>query len=263
LRDSPVVDLKAVSLEYEGKKALSGVNWRIGQGESWALIGANGAGKTSLVSIINGYLWPTEGKARVLGRKFGETDLRELRPRIGLVSAYLDGRIDPSQGVLELVASGRCGATRVWRRVTREEGARAMYLLRFLGCGRQARKRVEQLSQGEKQKALIARALMSGSKLLVLDEPCEGLDLGARESLLDGLSRLAKEGETAIVYVTHRMDEIPAGFTHALLLKDGKVLASGAIEDSLTSRSLSSCFDMVVRLRKVRGRYYAIVGPST
>lgn len=259
MRKSSVIALESVSLEYEGKTALVDVNWKVGRGESWALIGPNGAGKTSMISIINGYRWPTKGTVLVLGRKFGKTDLRELRTNIGLISAYLEDWIPPTERVLDLVVSGKYGATRLWRTIDRAERARAESLLRLVGCGDGACKLFNQLSQGERQKALIARALMSEAKLLVLDEPCEGLDLEARESFLDGLSRLAYKGETAMIYVTHRIDEIPAGFSHALLLSKGRVLASGEMEDSLTSENLSRCFGVGVRLQKVEGRYYAIV----
>ncbi len=262
LHNSPVIGLSSVTLEYEGKTALVDVDWEVGRGESWALIGPNGAGKTSMLSIINGYRWPTKGTVEVLGKRFGQTDLRELRTHVGLITAYLEDWIPPDERVVDLVVSGKYGATRVWNVVTRAERARAESLLRLVGCGEHARKRVNQLSQGERQKALIARALMSDAKLLVLDEPCEGLDLRARESFLDGLSRLAKRHETALVYVTHRIDEIPAGFSHALLLKEGRVLASGEMEDTLTSENLSRCFGVGVRLQKAEGRYYAIVERS-
>jgi iron complex transport system ATP-binding protein len=259
LRNSPVIGLRGVTLEYEGKTALIDISLKVGRGESWALIGPNGAGKTSLISIINGYRWPTKGVVEVLGRRFGETDLRELRTHVGLISAYLEDWIPPNERVLDLVVSGKYGATRVWGTITRPERTRAETLLRMVGCGDYVRKRVNELSQGERQKVLIARALMSEAKLLVLDEPCEGLDLGAREIFLDGLSTLADRRETAMVYVTHRIDEIPTGFSHALLLKEGRVLASGAMDETLTGENLTRCFGVRVRLQKVEGRYYAIV----
>jgi iron complex transport system ATP-binding protein len=259
LRNNPVFRLSGVTLEYEGKTALVGIDWRVGRGESWAIIGPNGAGKTSMLSIINGYRWPTEGRVEVLGEVFGKTDLRELRRHVGLISAYLEDWIPPNERVIDLVVSGKFGSTRLWKVASRAERAKAESLLRSVGCGGLALKTVSQLSQGERQKTLIARALMSDAELLVLDEPCEGLDLGARETFLDGLSRLARRGKTALVYVTHRIDEIPAGFSHALLLKDGRVLASGEMDETLTSENLSDCFGVTVRLQKVEGRYYAIV----
>jgi len=246
-------------LEYTGKTALRGIDWVVRSGESWAVIGPNGAGKTSLMSIIDGYAWPSEGEVEILGNRFGETDLRDLRTRIGMVSAYLEGWIPGDEKVIDLVMSGKHGSTRIWRKATPGEAKRAASLLESLGCGAQVGKMVKELSQGERQKVMIARALMANAALLLLDEPCEGLDLGAREQFLDGLTRLAKQGRTAMVYVTHRTDEIPSGFTHALLLKSGKVLASGPIEDTLTGKNLSSCYDVDVRLQKVGGRYYTIV----
>jgi iron complex transport system ATP-binding protein len=253
------IRLKGVFLEYSGTTALRGVDWVVGEGESWAVIGPNGAGKTSLMSIIDGYAWPSRGDVEILGNRFGETDLRELRTRIGMVSAYLEGWIPGDEKVLDLVMSGKYGSTRIWRKAPPGEVRRAASLLQSLGCGDQVRKMVKELSQGERQKVMIARALMANAALLLLDEPCEGLDLGAREQFLDGLTLLAGRGRTAMVYVTHRTDEIPSGFTHALLLKSGKVLASGPIEETLTGRNLSSCYGVNVRLKTVNGRYYTIV----
>ena len=257
---SPLIDLRGVSLEYEDRSALTGVTWKIMEGESWTLIGPNGAGKTSLVSIINGYRWPSEGEVSVLGERFGETDLRELRSRVGFISAYLEGWIAPEERVVNLIVAGRHGSTRTWSRLTRAERSKALSLLRTMGCEELIDKTVNQLSQGERQKVLIARALMSDPKLLVLDEPCDGLDLASRESFLDGLEMVAKRRSTAIVYVTHRVDEIPPGFTHALLLKGGRILAAGKIANTLTSENLSKCFGLSVRLQKVEGRYYSVVG---
>jgi iron complex transport system ATP-binding protein len=176
-----------------------------------------------------------------------------------MVSAYLDGWIPEDEKVLDLVVSGKYGSTRIWKKATPSEVRRATSLLDDLGCGDHVQKRVKEISQGERQKVMIARALMADARLLLLDEPCGGLDLGAREQFLDGLTRLARRGDTAMIYVTHRTEEIPSGFTHALLLKQGRVLASGPIADTLTGKNLSSCFDVGVRLETVNGRYYTIV----
>ncbi len=253
------VVLKGVVLEYPGFTALRGIDWTVRKGESWAVIGPNGAGKTSLLSIINGYVWPTRGEAEVLGERFGETDLRELRTRLGMVSAYLGGWIPGDERVVDLVVSGRYGSTRVWRRPPGTYARRAAALLEDLDCGGLAGKTVRELSQGERQKVMIARALMANASLLLLDEPCEGLDLGAREQFLEGLSRLARRRTTAMVYVTHRTEEIPSGFSHALLLKAGRVVASGKIGETLTGKNLSACFGVRVRLETVNGRHYTIV----
>jgi iron complex transport system ATP-binding protein len=256
------VRLSGVVLEYDGTAALRGVDWVVRPGESWAVIGPNGAGKTSLVSLITGYQWPTAGEVQVLGERFGEIDLRDLRTRIGMVSAYFDGWIQGEEAVLDLVVSGRYGSTRRWGRTRPADVRRASSLLESLGCADQVGKRVMQLSQGERQKAMIARSLMANPSLLLLDEPCEGLDLASREQFLDGLSRLARLGRTTMVYVTHRTDEIPSGFTNALLLKAGKVLAAGPIRGTLTDRNLSACFGVGVRVENVNGRYYTIVSEN-
>jgi iron complex transport system ATP-binding protein len=255
-----VISVKGVTVEYEGKKALQGLDWKVGRGESWAVVGPNGSGKTTLMSMINGYRWPTKGTVEVLGSRFGETDLRELRTRIGMTSSFLEGWVPGNERVLDLVVSGKYGATRLWRRITPAEKERAISLLKVLGCEDQAGKRCKELSQGERQRVMIARTLMADAELLILDEPCEGLDLGAREKFLGGLSRLAKAKLVTMVYVTHRTDEIPQGFTHALLLKEGRALAAGRIATALTAGKLSDCFGLPVILEKLGGRYYTLVG---
>lgn len=253
------IAMEKVSLEYEGKEALVGIDWKVRRGESWALVGPNGAGKTSLVRLINGYSWPTEGSVEVLGFRFGESDLRELRRRVGTVSSLMDAWVRESAGVVETVVSGKYGATRIWKRAEKAEAARAVSLLRMLGCEEQAGKKMRELSQGEMQRVMIARTLMADAELLILDEPCEGLDLPAREKFLGGLSRLARKKLVTMVYVTHRTDEIPDGFGQAMLLRGGRVVASGKIRETLTSENLTECFGTRVRVERMGGRYYALV----
>jgi iron complex transport system ATP-binding protein len=256
---SGAISVKHVTVDYDGKRALQDLNWSVRSGESWAVVGPNGAGKTTLMSMLNGYRWPTKGTVEVLGSRFGECDLRELRTRIGMVSSFLEGWVRGDERVLDLVVSGKYGSTRLWRKVTPAEKRRATSLLKVLGCEDQVDKRSKELSQGERQRVLIARTLMADAELLILDEPCEGLDLGAREKFLGGLSRLAKAKLTTMVYVTHRTDEIPPGFTHAMLLKGGRALAAGKIERTLTAENLSACFDLPVRLERLGGRYYTLI----
>jgi iron complex transport system ATP-binding protein len=256
---SRAISVKHVTVEYDGKKALQDLDWNVRGGESWAVVGPNGAGKTTLMSMLNGYRWPTEGTVEVLGSKFGDCDLRELRTRIGMVSSFLDAWVPEDERVLDLVVTGKYGSTRLWRKITPAERRRAVSLLKVLGCEDQVDKLSKELSQGERQRVLIARTLMADAELLILDEPCEGLDLGAREKFVGGLSRLAKAKVTTMLYVTHRTDEIPPGFTHAMLLKDGRALAAGKIEETLTARNLSTCFELQVRLERVGGRYYTLI----
>lgn len=256
---TPVVSLADVSLDIHGKRVLSHVDWEVTPGQNWVVLGPNGAGKTSLLSIIEGYRWPSSGDVTVLGRRFGEADLRELRTETGMVSAYLDWMIDGEERVIDLVVSGRYGSTRLWRRPTARDLIRASSLLRAMGCLEQSSKSLRELSQGERQRVAIARALMASPRLLVLDEPCEGLDIASRESFLEGLvPLLAERGGPTFIEVTHRTEDIPPGFTHALLLRGGRVVASGPIGKTLTSRKLTRCLGTDVELMRLGGRYYMV-----
>lgn len=258
-RTGPVVSLSDVSLVLNGKRVLSHVDWEVKPGENWVVIGPNGAGKTSLLSIINGYRWPSSGSASVLGREFGEADLRELRTETGLVSSYLDWMVGGDERVIDLVVSGRFGSIKVWRRVKAAEVEEATSLLRAVGCLEHRDKTVSELSQGERQKVSIARAMMARPKLLVLDEPCEGLDIASRESFLESLAPLlSRKGGPSFIEVTHRTEDVPPGFTHALLLRAGRVVASGEIGETLTSGKLSRCLGTDVELKRWGGRYYMI-----
>jgi len=256
-RLTPVVSLSDVSLVLEGKRVLSHVDWEVMPGENWVVIGPNGAGKTSLLSIINGYRWPSSGSVSVLGRRFGDADLRELRTETGLVSSYLDWMIGGDEKVVDLVVSGKFGSTRVWSKVRATDVARAKSLLARMGCAEQLEKTLSELSQGERQKVAIARAMMARPRLLILDEPCEGLDIASRESFLDGLKPLLlRRGGPSFIEVTHRTEDIPPGFTHALLLREGRVVGSGEIRATLTSKRLTRCLGTRVELKSWGGRYY-------
>jgi iron complex transport system ATP-binding protein len=259
VRLRPIVSFSDVSLVLNGKKVLSSVDWEMFPGENWVVIGPNGAGKTSLLSIINGYRWPSSGAVSVLGRKFGRADIRELRTETGLVSSYLDSLFDRDEKVMDMVVSGRFGSTRMWRKASAGDVKRAVSLLRAVGCLEQRGKALSELSQGERQKVAIARSMMARPRLLVLDEPCEGLDVASRESFLDGLAPLlSRSGGPSFIEVTHRTEDIPPGFTHALLLRAGRVVGSGEIGATLTSEKLSRCLGTRVELRALGGRYYMV-----
>jgi iron complex transport system ATP-binding protein len=259
LAQSPLVSFSGISLVLGRKKVLSNVNWKVMPGENWAVIGPNGAGKTCLLSIIDGYRWPSKGEASVLGRRFGEADLRELRLEIGLVSSYLDWMIEGDEKVIDLVVSGKFGSTRLWSTMKDSDVSRATRLLAAIGCREHMGKAMRELSQGERQKVAIARAMMGEPKLLVLDEPCEGLDFGSRESLLSGLSNLlSRAGGPGFIEVTHRTEDVPTGFTHALLLREGRVVASGRLGRTLTSDNLTRCLGVDVELKVWGGRYYMV-----
>ena len=258
-RPTTVVSFSDVSLVLDGKRVLSHVDWDVRRGENWVVIGPNGAGKTSLLSIINGYRWPSSGEVSVLGRRFGDSDLRELRTETGLVSSYLDWMIGGDEKVVDLVVSGKFGSTRVWRKVRAADVARAKSLLGAMGCAEQFGKTLSELSQGERQKVAIARALMAKPRLLILDEPCEGLDIASRESFLDGLEPLlSRRDGPSFIEVTHRTEDVPPGFTHALLLREGRVVGSGKIPTTLTSKKLTRCLGTEVELKSWAGRFYMI-----
>ena len=256
-----VVTLAGVSLDLDGKRILKDVSWTVKKGESWAVLGPNGAGKTSLLSIVNGYRWPSSGEVRVLGRKFGETDLRDLREEVGLVSSYLDKMTPEDETVVKFVVSGKRGATRLWEEVSSLDKRRALSLLRLVGCLSHQRKRLVELSQGEMQRVAIARALMATPSLLVLDEPFEGLDMGSRERLVERLGKVAARARTTLILVAHRTEDIPRGFTHVLLLRRGAVLAAGRVKETMTGANLSRTFGVKVRLRSAGGRYFIQASP--
>lgn len=257
----PVVEFSRVSEIIQGNRVLRDVSFQINSGEKWAIVGPNGSGKTTILKIINGYLRPSEGKVTVLGGVFGETSLPEVRKKSGFVSSYLDNLLVSDDNVLDVVVSGRYGSTRLWGVPPIGEVSKGRKILRELGCLRFEGRMLSELSQGERQKVLIGRSLMADPSLLTFDEPCAPLDLGSRESFLNGIDAIARDrGDSlAMIYITHRIDEIPQCFTKALLLKRGRTLAKGDIRKVITSENLSSCFDIKVEVRRWRGRLYPVV----
>ncbi len=254
-----ILSLSNVRLTIDGREIIRDLSWLVREGENWVVIGPNGAGKTTLLRIVNGYHWPSSGKATILGDAFGRSDLRELRTKIGFVSSFIGDWISGEERVIDVVVSGKYASTKLWKDPPLEELAYANRMLRRVGCGRYGNSKIGKLSQGEKQKVVIARALMARPQLLTLDEPCAGLDLPGREQFLSAIRRIAESGNPAIIYVTHRIEEIPEGFTHALLLRDGRVTAEGRIEDTLTSKNLSRCFQVGIKVSRWRNRYYALI----
>ncbi|MDG6940028.1 MAG: ABC transporter ATP-binding protein [Nitrososphaerota archaeon] len=252
-----VIAFDGVTAFVGGKEVLRDISWRVGKGENWAVVGPNGSGKTTLLKMVGGYHWPKKGKIEVLGRAFGRSDLRELRRTIGMVSSYVTDRVPREQRVLDVVTSGIYSSIRLWKTPTERDTKLAASLLDLVGCAPHAGRTFGELSQGEQQKVVIARALASNPVLLMLDEPCNGLDLRSREEFLDGLTRAA--ARTSMLYVTHRIEEIPAGFTHAMLIRDGSVVASGDIAKTLNGRNMTRCFGVGVRVRRHGGRFSAIV----
>jgi iron complex transport system ATP-binding protein len=255
-QEHPILQVRGLRIERGGTVILRDVNWRVGAGEHWAILGANGSGKTSLLSALTGYFMPTEGEIEVLGERYGESDWRELRCRIGLVSSSVRQRMADHEPALETVVSGRDAVIDLWREVTASERRQARRILAQVECLPLAGRPWGVLSQGERQRVLIGRALMARPKLLILDEPCAGLDPAAREHFLKFIERLGgRRGAPTLVLVTHHVEEIMPVFSHVLLLREGAVLAAGTKAATLNSANLSRAFGSRIRLRRTQGRY--------
>lgn len=245
-----VLHLEEVSVRRDGKWILQNINWEIETGEHWVLFGLNGAGKTTILNLLNAYYFPTKGKITVLGKEFGKTYLGEkLRKQIGFVSSSLQERFHPGDNAFEVVLSGAFASIGLYETPTDGMRKRATKLLEDLGCMEYANRIYENLSQGEKQRVLIARALMADPSLLVFDEPTNGLDFIAREQLLESIERITKnQSAPTIIYVTHHIEEILPIFNKTLLLKDGQVFASGDTREMLSSEQLSQFLGVPVEV---------------
>jgi len=255
-----MIELKSVSWQRAGKPILNQVDWRIQPGEHWCLFGLNGSGKTTLLNLLNGYIWPTKGEVTVLGKRFGEVDLRDLRKMIGLVSSSLQQKLYGHEIVEEIVISGKHASIGLYEQITSEDEERAAQLLERLRATALRGRSFQTLSQGEQQRVLIARALMASPKLLILDEPCSGLDLLAREQLLQLIGQLAQEPDAPnLIYVTHHLEEVLPDFSKTLLLKDGEVFQAGWTSELLTSSSLSDFLGAPVEVQQWNGRYLATI----
>ena len=223
MQKPPILNIIDLRLERGDTHILNGLNWRIEAGEHWAVLGPNGSGKTSLLASLTGYKSPTSGEIHILGKTFGEDDWFLLRKQIGLVSSALDKLMAHDEPVLETIVSGKYAMIDLWHEPSSGDKRAARAILKRIECSHLANRPWAQLSQGERQRALIGRALMSKPKLLMLDEPCAGLDPVAREHFLQFLNRLSNQRNTpTIVLITHHVEEIIPIFTHALLLRDGK-----------------------------------------
>ncbi|MDD7465801.1 MAG: ATP-binding cassette domain-containing protein [Actinomycetaceae bacterium] len=255
-----VLDVRGVWVRRSGHDILRDVNVSVNDGERWVVLGPNGAGKTTLVKLISGRMHPTRGTVEILGERLGHVDIAQLRPLVGLSSSALDQTIPPSERVLDVVRTAAYGMSASWREsYAPEDDARAHELLRALDVHTLAERQLATLSTGEKKRVGIARALMPNPEVLVLDEPASGLDLGGRERLLAALGELARGRLAPVtVMVTHHVEEIPAGFTHALLLRAGEVFAVGSLPAVLTSANLSELFGVDVELTVQRGRFSAV-----
>ena len=254
---------RAVSLVRDGRFLLRDITWTVGPGERWVLLGENGSGKTTMVRLASGYLHPTTGDVEILGHLVGRVDLRRLRERIGVASSSLHQMLRPNIDTVDVVMTAKFAALEAWWHTYDDaDRGRAVELLERLGIGHLANREFGTLSSGEQQRVQLARTLMAAPDLLLLDEPTARLDLGGRERFVASLAALVADPATPpTVLVTHHVDEIPPGFTHALLLREGEVLAAGPIVDVLTAEVLSACFGLPLELDRRDGRWHAWARP--
>lgn len=251
-RDFYMFEFNQVFLKRDGKILLDSIDWTVRAKENWAVLGLNGSGKTTLLKLLNGYLWPTSGSLNVLGHQFGETSLPELRKSIGWVSSSLQQQLREYDLAESIVVSGKFASIGLYQETTIEEQEAARTILVACGGEELIGKRYGILSQGERQIVLIARALMANPALLILDEPCTGLDIFAKKRLLERIEVISQlPVAPTVLYVTHHTEEILSCFSHTLLLKDGKKYDSGLTHTMLTKEKLSSfyCHDVDVVTR--------------
>ncbi|HEX8941369.1 MAG TPA: ATP-binding cassette domain-containing protein [Candidatus Limnocylindrales bacterium] len=258
--DPVVLALSAVTVRRQGRAILEDVAWTVRDGERWVVLGPNGGGKTTLLSVAAGYLWPTQGRVTLLGGVLGRVDARELRREVGIVSAALASDIPEALAAIDVVVAGATGALAPWwTPIEPATVVRARRLLELVGCASLAEHAFGSLSTGERQRVQIARALLAEPSLLLLDEPAAGLDLAGRETLVRLVDELGSHGRLrATVLVTHHVEEIPPGTSHALVLRAGRVVAEGRVRDVVSGQVLSEAFGLPLRVHLDGGRFRAV-----
>lgn len=251
-----VLHMKNIHLRKEEEHILKNINWHIEKGENWSLYGLNGAGKTALLNMLIASYFPSEGELEVCGRIFGKHILSDqLRRKVAIVSSGVEQMLDPTDNSFEIVLSGAFASIGLYEKVTDEMREKAKHIMSELGNLDYANRPYEQLSQGQKQRALLGRALMMEPELLILDEPAASLDFIAREQLLETIMAISKkEDAPTMIYVTHHVEEILPIFEHTLLLKEGAVFAQGKTEEVLTSATMTAFFDVAVSVNWVGNR---------
>ncbi|MDG0875422.1 ATP-binding cassette domain-containing protein [Paenibacillus thiaminolyticus] len=242
-----MIQLEQIRFQREERTILDDVNWSVNPGEHWVLLGRNGSGKTTLLELITAYQFPSSGTVRVLGHTYGQCDVREVRQRIGYISQSLVEKLTLRDPVWEVVATGAYAWLRFFQEIPKEVKERAHQLLEEFHLGRLADQPLAVCSQGERKKIMLARALMGDPDLLIMDEPCSGLDIYEREKLLEDMALLSGR-DLGIVYVTHHSEEIIPLFTHVALLHEGRLVASGLKREVMTPELLSETFDMPVQV---------------
>jgi iron complex transport system ATP-binding protein len=251
-----ILSVKNLTVKSGRVTILRKISWEVLPGQNWVILGANGSGKTCLLSTLTGYLTPSDGEITVLGKKYEAYDWRELRKEIGLVSSSIRQMISDDETGLNIILSGKDAVLNYWGKRHKHGLQYAKRILNQIECGHLVDRPWLVLSQGERQRLLIGRALTAKAKILILDEPCVGLDPVARENFLKFINRLKKKRkEITFIFVTHHVEEISSIFTHCLLLRKGKITFQGKIQKQLTSQKLSNAFDSNIRVSKYQGRY--------
>ncbi|SFI32409.1 iron complex transport system ATP-binding protein [Paenibacillus sp. UNC496MF] len=248
-----MITLQNITFRRGERQILNGVNLRMNKGEHWVVLGRNGCGKTTLLEMMNGYEFPTSGTIDVLGNRYGECDVREVRKEIGYISQSIMEKLTLRDPVWEVVATGEYAFLRFYQEIDEAVRQKALSLLEQVGMAHTAEQSLGSLSQGERKKVLLARALMQEPKLLIMDEPCAGLDLYEREKLLIDLGQLSRR-ELMVVYVTHHMEEIIPLFTHVALVQNGEIVAAGPKKDVLSAEWLSAAYDWPVEVNWANDR---------
>ncbi|MBB5748891.1 iron complex transport system ATP-binding protein [Micrococcus sp. TA1] len=255
-----VVEMAAVGVRRGTKELLQDIHWQVREGERWIIMGPNGAGKSTLMQVASTRMHPTTGMVGILDEVLGAVDVFELRPRIGLSSATLAQQLPGQETVLDAVVTASWGVMGRWNEdYDAQDEERARRLIWQWGLSGYEDRRFGTLSEGERKRVLVARSLMTDPELLLLDEPAAGLDLAGRETLVRALTRLAADpAAPTLVLVTHHVEEIPPGFTHALLMRQGRVVAAGPLEQTLTEDNLSAAFGLPLKVTRDEGRYTAV-----
>ena len=253
------MELSDISVRRGDRVILGPLNWKVLEGERWVILGPNGAGKTTLLQICSSLIHPTTGEINILGEKLGKVDVFELRTRIGLTSSALVEQFPPDELVMDVVLTAAYAMLGRWQeKYDLWDESRAMALLTALGVRELGERLFGSLSEGEKKRVQIARALMADPELLLLDEPASSLDLGGREDLLRRIESLSKDPlAPATVIVTHHIEEIPVGTTHALLLREGAVVAQGEVASVITDQNLTQAYGLAITVQTEGGRFFA------
>ena len=256
---SAILQLSDISVRRGDRVILGPLNWQVLEGERWVILGPNGAGKTTLLQICSSLIHPTTGEINILGEKLGKVDVFELRTRIGLTSSALVEQLPPDELVMDVVLTAAYAMLGRWQeKYDLWDESRAMALLTALGVRELGERLFGSLSEGEKKRVQIARALMADPELLLLDEPASSLDLGGREDLLRRIESLSKDPlAPATVIVTHHIEEIPVGTTHALLLREGAVVAQGEVASVITDQNLTQAYGLAITVQTEGGRFFA------